>query len=531
MKTIARTMDRFARVRIGMRLTLGFAVVLVLTAVLGGAAVFSLSRVNATSSELAEKWLPSVREAAQARTTMLEVRELEVKHARAADASYMAEYEDKMKEGIAKVAADMADLDKHLSGAEERQLAGEFAAKWKEYLGFNQKVVALSRAGKADDAKDIGDGAAKMAADEAVAALDKLTTFCFDGGQKAAAHAHQVYASSRMWTMALVAAALLVGVLMSLVITRSLLRQLGGEPGAAAEVARAVAAGDLTTKIVVEAGDTTSLMARLAHMQLSLSQVVNTVRQGSEAVATASSQIAQGNSDLSGRTEQQASALEQTAASMEELGSTVKQNADNARQADQLAQSASTVASRGGEVVARVVETMRGINQSSRKISDIIGVIDGIAFQTNILALNAAVEAARAGEQGRGFAVVASEVRSLAQRSAEAAREIKSLIAASVERVEQGTTQVDEAGATMNEVVAAISRVTAIMAEISAASREQSSGVNQVGQAVTQMDQATQQNAALVEESAAAAESLRSQARELVEVVAGFRLEASAAAA
>jgi methyl-accepting chemotaxis protein len=238
----------------------------------------------------------------------------------------------------------------------------------------------------------------------------------------------------------------------------------------------------------------------------------------------ASAEIAQGNNDLSRRTEEQASALEETAASMEQLSATVKQNADNAKQANQLAMGASTVAVKGGEVVSQVVTTMKGINDSSKKIADIISVIDGIAFQTNILALNAAVEAARAGEQGRGFAVVASEVRSLAGRSADAAKEIKGLITASVERVEQGTALVDEAGATMTEVVTSIRRVTDIMGEISAASSEQSAGVAQVGEAITLMDQATQQNAALVEESAAAAESLKQQAQQLVQAVQVFEL-------
>jgi methyl-accepting chemotaxis protein len=285
-----------------------------------------------------------------------------------------------------------------------------------------------------------------------------------------------------------------------------------------------VAQGDLSVHIDVKAGDDTSLMAQLKAMRDSLSRVVSDVRHNSEAVASASQQIAQGNQDLSQRTEQQASALQETAASMEQLGSTVKQNADNARQANQLAQGASTVAVKGGEVVGQVVETMKGINDSSKKIADIISVIDGIAFQTNILALNAAVEAARAGEQGRGFAVVASEVRSLAQRSAAAAKEIKSLIGVSVERVEQGSVLVDQAGATMTEIVASIKRVTDIMGEISAASTEQSSGVAQVGDAVSQMDQATQQNAALVEQSAAAAESLKNQAQQLVQAVAVFKI-------
>jgi methyl-accepting chemotaxis protein-1 (serine sensor receptor) len=290
-------------------------------------------------------------------------------------------------------------------------------------------------------------------------------------------------------------------------------------------ISDAIAQGDLSQQIATEGHDEiAALMRSLSAMQSSLATVVTTVRQGSEGVATASAEIAAGNHDLSSRTESQASALEQTAASMEELSSTVKQNADNARQANQLAMSASTVAAQGGEVVAQVVDTMRGINEASRKISDIISVIDGIAFQTNILALNAAVEAARAGEQGRGFAVVASEVRSLAGRSAEAAKEIKSLISASVERVEQGTVLVDQAGSTMQEVVGSIRRVTDIMGEISAASQEQSSGVAQVGEAVTSLDRTTQQNAALVEQMAAAASSLNTQASELVQAVSVFKV-------
>jgi methyl-accepting chemotaxis protein len=306
-------------------------------------------------------------------------------------------------------------------------------------------------------------------------------------------------------------AALLLGLGLAVLITRHLIGQLGGEPATAVAVARAVAAGDLTTPIHLRSGDTVSLMARLQEMQGSLARAVTEVRLGSDSVATASQQIAQGNQDLSGRTEQQASALQQTSATMEQLGTTVRHNADSARQANQLALGASSVAERGGQMVGQVVQTMKGINDSSRRIADIIGVIDGIAFQTNILALNAAVEAARAGEQGRGFAVVASEVRSLAKRSADAAREIKTLISASVERVEHGSEQVDQAGKTMTEIVAAIARVTAIVAEISSASAEQSTGVGQVSEAVQQMDQATQQNAALVEESAAARKACSSR--------------------
>jgi methyl-accepting chemotaxis protein len=305
-------------------------------------------------------------------------------------------------------------------------------------------------------------------------------------------------------------------------------RQIVSALASAVIVAERVAHGDLTHSIELRGNDEiTALLHSLKDMQTSLVSLVSHVRNGSEAVANASAEIAQGNQDLSERTEQQASSLEETASSMEELGSTVSHSADNARQASQLATNASSVAARGGAVVSQVVDTMRGINESSHKISDIISVIDGIAFQTNILALNAAVEAARAGEQGRGFAVVASEVRSLAGRSAEAAKEIKTLIGISVERVAHGTTLVDQAGATMQEVVSAIQRVTDIVGEISAASGEQNAGVAQVGQAINNIDQATQQNAALVEQMAAAAAGLRSQADDLVQTVSTFKLEAN----
>jgi methyl-accepting chemotaxis protein len=305
---------------------------------------------------------------------------------------------------------------------------------------------------------------------------------------------------------------------------RKVVRQIGGEPEYLMEAMRRAAAGDLSQTVAVRTGDTGSVLTALRDMLATLRGTVSTVQRSADGVATASAEIASGNNDLSVRTEQQAGALEQTAASMVQLGATVRQNADNARQANQLALGASTVAVQGGDVVTQVVETMKGINQSSRQIADIIGVIDSIAFQTNILALNAAVEAARAGEQGRGFAVVAAEVRNLAQRSAQAAKEIKTLITASVERVDQGTLLVDRAGTTMTEIVGAIKRVTDIMGEISAASTEQSAGVAKVEQAVSEMDRATQQNAALVEQSAAAAESLKAQANDLVQAVAAFKL-------
>ncbi|MBK9572967.1 MAG: Tar ligand binding domain-containing protein [Rhodoferax sp.] len=336
-------------------------------------------------------------------------------------------------------------------------------------------------------------------------------------------------ALERYTTIRIVAiGSIVLGVLFAAFFGLALIRGIARSLGHAVEISNAVAQGDLSQTIDAQGRDEVAhLLRSLQAMQENLGQVVFNVRQGSEGVATASAEIAQGNNDLSARTESQASALEQTASSMEQLSATVKQNADSARQANQLALSASATAVRGGEVVAQVVATMKGINESSKKISDIISVIDGIAFQTNILALNAAVEAARAGEQGRGFAVVATEVRSLAGRSATASKEIKTLIGASVERVEHGTLLVDQAGTTMAEVVGGIRRVTDLMGEISAASNEQSLGVSQVGEAVMQMDQVTQQNAALVEEMAAAASSLKSQAQELVGTVAVFTLSGS----
>ncbi len=374
-------------------------------------------------------------------------------------------------------------------------------------------------------------GAPDVLMGETGPALDKWTNTLIEfrdyeikTSNDTAAQAHADYEKSR----ALILAVSLVGVLLSIgasvIITRSILKQLGGEPAYAMQVAEQIAGGKLDTDIVLQQGDSRSLMYSMRQMRDQLADIVGRVRVGTDTIATASAQIAAGNLDLSSRTEEQASSLEETAASMEELTGTVKQNADNARQANQLAVSASEVAVRGGAVVSQVVETMASINQSSKKIVDIIGVIDGIAFQTNILALNAAVEAARAGEQGRGFAVVATEVRNLAHRSAAAAKEIKILIDDSVTKVDTGGKLVDDAGVTMADIVQSITRVTDIMSEIASASLEQTTGIEQVNSAIAQMDEVTQQNAALVEQAAAAANSMQEQASILSQVVSVFKV-------
>ena len=512
---------------IGARMGLAFAAVIALAAVVVGIGVTRLSNITENITLIGNDRVPKVQRLADITDDVnLIARELRNSLIWDDTAKIGTALETvlKAREQIGKTLEVLVPTITSDEG--KKRLAAVMQTR-EAYVGLQQEFIDLVRAGKRPEAAELLSDKMRPVQMSYIKALNELRDLQIELITSAARQGEADYAQAKLLMFGLLAGMALISAWLGWWMTRS----VTGPVGQAVEVAERVAAGDLGSVIEVNSQDEVGrLLTALKAMNTNLAEIVSTVRNSSDSIATGSAQIASGNADLSQRTEEQASALQQTAASMEQLGSAVKQNADNARQANQLALGASAVAVQGGEVVGQVVQTMKGINDSSKKIADIISVIDGIAFQTNILALNAAVEAARAGEQGRGFAVVASEVRSLAQRSAEAAKEIKGLIGASVERVQQGTALVAQAGTTMEEIVTSIKRVTDIMGEISSASSEQSTGVSQVGEAVTQMDQVTQQNAALVEESAAAAASLKHQAQQLVQAVSVFSLGGAAAA-
>jgi methyl-accepting chemotaxis protein len=507
--------------KITTRLTVGFSTLFALVVLLAAVTLFNLTKIDEAFKDVMENRYRKVVVANDIKAVNSEeAQSMRNLFIMSDPADVKAEF-DALAAGTKTASADMEYLQQRTSNGRAQQAFARLLEARAAYSEPRSKVIELLRAAKFDEAKAAMIAEVRPRQVDFMARIDDLIKLQeVQMGEGAAAMGTSI-SDTKIILGALLALAFAAAAALGVWIVRTTTRPIND----AVNIARGVAAGDLAMEFRADGKNETGLLLGALHdMKTRLAAIVGDVRRNAEGTASAAAQIAQGNNDLSSRTEQQASALEETAASMEQLSSTVKQNADNARQANQLAQGASSVAIQGGEVVSQVVDTMRDINASSKKIVDIISVIDGIAFQTNILALNAAVEAARAGEQGRGFAVVASEVRSLAQRSAEAAKEIKVLISASVERVEQGTTLVDRAGVTMQEVVASIRRVTDLMGEISAASTEQSAGVAQIGEAVTQMDQATQQNAALVEESAAAAESLKLQAQQLVQTVAVFKL-------
>jgi methyl-accepting chemotaxis protein len=510
--------------RVSTRLALGFGAIILLGFVIALLAMTRMHALSTTVDEMANNRMVKVAQFTEIKDNLNEIARRVRNAIITNDAAFRTEEKSKITALRGANSALIAKLQKSLQLPASIELLKTLNDNRPVYNQGIDHVMQLAADGQKDAAMQSLLGEVRAAQNVVFKAVDDSRALQKNIAEKLAVQAQAVADTSSTLMLVLGAAMILIGGGVGWLIARDLGRALGAEPAQLSEIAARVAAGDLSVPLAVRQGDQRSVMAAMARMQVSLTDVVATVREGSEEVATASAEISQGNNDLSQRTEHQASALEETAASMEELSSTVKQNAENTRQANLLAQTASNVAVKGGAMVSKVVDTMKGINESSRKIADIISVIDGIAFQTNILALNAAVEAARAGEQGRGFAVVATEVRSLASRSAEAAKEIKSLIFSSVERVEEGTVLVDQAGTTMSEVLEAIRRVTEIMEEINSASTEQSQGIAQIGEAVQQMDQVTQENAALVEQMAAAGIGLKNRARQLLQTVAVFHL-------
>ncbi|TCG06649.1 chemotaxis protein [Paraburkholderia steynii] len=513
------------------QLVLGFSAVIVFLVGLGVLSLFEVRSENAHVSALRDNWLPAVRSSLQMQGELLSIRVTEYRVASDSTQSDLQASDARLDELVQRYRRAAAEYEKLFTEPEERAAFADIQSLMPQYLDDDRQIRELVKENRQTDALEILRGPSLTLRN----AIDKDTQTIVDvnvaGAAREGAAADLAYSRAMALVIGLMVAAVAVALGVALVIARRLAKELGGEPRDAATLASEIAAGNLQVAVRLKAGDRSSLMFSLGAMKDQLTSIVRGIKASSESVSVAAGEIAQGNTDLSHRTEEQAASLEETASSMEELTSTVRQNAENANQATTLASTASETAQRGGEVVGRVVQTMRGISESSARVGEIIGVIEGIAFQTNILALNAAVEAARAGEQGRGFAVVAGEVRTLAQRSATAAKEIKELIGASVARVDLGSKLVAEAGSTISEIVQSVQRVTDIMSEIAAASEEQRIGIEQVETAIAQMDQVTQQNAALVEEASAAAQSMALQAHGLRDTVAVFQVDDRGASA
>ena len=524
----------FANMKVGTKLIAGFLALALIGAVVAVIGIVNMGRINDLADAMYERELLGLSHIKEANINLIYAGRARgnfllstTEQERSTNRSNIHKYTTAIKQHL--------DIAKPLFVSDEaKRIFAEFetvSALYQQDLDRTLLLAGTEPLAQRSEELNAALVAARKHANTLDDLLTELTKQKEARAKAASVETTQLFESSQSLMIMLTIGSALAGLGLGVLITRNLTGQLGGEPSEASSIAAKIASGDLNVTITTKPDDQSSMMFAMKKMRDSLAMIVGQVRTGTDAIATASAQVAAGSMDLSSRTEQQASSLEETASSMEELTSTVKENAENARQANTLAAKASEVAVKGGAVIHEVVGTMEQINDSAKKIVDIITVIDGIAFQTNILALNAAVEAARAGEQGRGFAVVASEVRTLAQRSASAAKEIKQLIGNSVEKVETGSKLVADAGATMHEIVQSVQHVTNIMAEISSASQEQTTGIEQINEAVAQMDQVTQQNAALVEEAAAASEAMQEQAAHLAEVVSVFKLGAEKHAA
>ncbi len=515
-------MQAFYDLKIATKLIFGFVAVLILTCLLGVFSIIQLTRFNSAADEMGNDLMPSSISGMGMKESVSRMRSQEAQLATAETPELAKTYQERTNEAIEAFRKNHKEFLKNADSPEDKKALDELLIAFNAYAQISEKISNLAREGKTQDAVALLRTESSASNRKMRGMLDKIVDAQLLAGQKAAENSHELFLKARLLIIVAIAISIAIGFIMAIWLARIVSKPLQNAVG----LAQSIAAGDLTNKIEAESTcETGQLIRALADMNTSLLNVVTEVRAGTEQINHAATEIASGNLDLSSRTEEQASSLEETASSMEEITATVKHNSENAKQANVLSQTATSIAEKGGTVVSEVVSTMTSINESSKKIVDIISVIDGIAFQTNILALNAAVEAARAGEQGRGFAVVASEVRSLAQRSASAAKEIKELINDSVEKVSQGTRLVDTAGSTMQEVVESVKRVSDIISEITAAGQEQTSGIEQVNQAIIQMDGVTQQNSALVEEAAAAAATLQEQSANLVQVVSVFKLD------
>ncbi len=508
------------------RLYAAFAVCIVFTVALGLFSLWQIGSLSGHLREISQMWMPSVQSLLTLKSEAREFRTQELQLLLSVNAAERSQWESRLDDTRALIERQLDAYVKLISSKEERAAFESLREKQQHRFEAHGRVRALLKEERHDEALALARGEVSRLRAETAAVIEQMVSLNVAGSDREAADAASAVQGTRVLIPAGIALATVLSAVLAVLIVRSTMRQLGGEPSLAREVLERIADGDLATAVPAARGDADSLMATLARMRENLAGIVMAIAGGSEAIRVASEEVARGNLDLSSRTEQQSSNLEETASALEQLSSTVKQTATNAKSADAMARAASEVAVQGGETVSQVVQTMAGISESSLKMRDIISVIDGIAFQTNILALNAAVEAARAGEQGRGFAVVASEVRTLAQRSANAAHEIKRLIEDSVSRVQDGGRLAGQAGAAMGEMVASVKQVTEVVADIALAADQQSVGIGQINEAVNQLDGVTQQNAALVEQASAATQSMTEQADRLATTVRRFRVPA-----